>query len=84
MARLAIALGCLTLLVTLAIAGGQAPLQPAGTAHAGAAFRFNKVADGVYHAIGTGALTVIGNSAVIVNDDRVDRGQPVEAARRLG
>jgi len=83
MARLAIALGCLTLLVTLAIAGGQAPLQPAGTAHAGAAFRFNKVADGVYHAIGTGALTVIGNSAVIVNDDDVvivdDHASPAAA-----
>ena len=44
---------------------------PAGTAHQGDAFRFNKVAEGVYHAVGTGALTVIGNSAVIVNDDEV-------------
>ena len=65
MARLMIALGCITLLVTLAIAGGQSSRPPAGTAHSGAAFRFNKVADGVYHAIGTGTLTVIGNSAVI-------------------
>jgi cyclase len=71
MARGTIALACITLLVTLAIAGGQAPRQPAGTAHNGAAFRFNKVADGVYHAIGTGALTVVGNSSVIVNDDDV-------------
>jgi cyclase len=44
---------------------------PAGTGHQGDAFRFNKVAEGVYHAVGTGALTVIGNSAVIVNDDEV-------------
>jgi len=44
---------------------------PAGTGHQGDAFRFNKVADGVYHAVGTGALTVIGNGAVIVNDDDV-------------
>ena len=71
MARLSIAIGCITLLVTLAIAGGQSQRQPAGTAHNGAAFRFNKVADGVYHAIGTGTLTVVGNSSVIVNDDDV-------------
>src|SRR5688572_29126788 len=44
---------------------------PAGTGHQGDAFRFNKVADGVYHAVGTGALAVIGNGAVIVNDDDV-------------
>jgi cyclase len=43
--------------------------RPAGTEHNGKAFRFNKVAEGVYHAIGTGALAVIGNGAVIVNDN---------------
>ena len=42
--------------------------QPAGTAHTGKAFRFNKVKEGVYHAVGTGALTVVGNSTIIVND----------------
>ena len=71
MTRLLIAIGCITLLVTLAIAGGQSQRQPAGTAHNGAAFRFNKVAEGVYHAVGTGTLTVVGNSSVIVNDDDV-------------
>jgi glyoxylase-like metal-dependent hydrolase (beta-lactamase superfamily II) len=71
MTRLSIAIGCITVLVTLAIAGGQSQRQPAGTAHNGPAFRFNKVAEGVYHAIGTGALTVVGNSSVIVNDDDV-------------
>jgi cyclase len=71
MTRLMIAIGCIILLVTVAIGGQQSARQPAGTAHSGAAFRFNKVADGVYHAIGTGAVTVIGNSAVIVNDDDV-------------
>ena len=44
---------------------------PAGTGHQGDAFRFNKVVDGVYHVVGTGALTVVGNGAVIVNDDDV-------------
>jgi cyclase len=65
------AISCIALLITLAVAGAQTQRQPAGTGHAGAAFRFNKVADGVYHAIGTGALTVVGNSSVIVNDDDV-------------
>jgi len=45
--------------------------QPAGTAHNGKAFRFNKVKDGVYHAVGTGSLAVVGNSSFIVNDDDV-------------
>jgi cyclase len=42
--------------------------RPAGTTFSGKAFRFNKVTEGVYHAIGTGALTVVGNSTVLVND----------------
>ena len=42
--------------------------RPAGTTFSGKAFRFNKVTEGVYHAIGTGALAVVGNSTVIVND----------------
>src|SRR5262245_7032056 len=71
MVRLGIAIACIAVLVTLGVAGGQAPGMPAGTTHNGAAFRFNKVAEGVYHAIGTGALDVVGNSSVIVNDDDV-------------
>jgi glyoxylase-like metal-dependent hydrolase (beta-lactamase superfamily II) len=71
MARLAIAIGCIALLVTIVVAGPQSTRPPAGTAHTGNAFRFNKVADGVYHAIGTGALTVVGNSSIIVNDEDV-------------
>jgi len=35
--------------------------QPAGTAHSGKAFRFNKVREGIYHAVGTGSLAVVGN-----------------------
>ena len=49
----------------------QSRQAPAGTAHNGKAFRFNKVRDGVYHAVGTGALAVVGNSSFIVNDDDV-------------
>ena len=42
--------------------------RPAGTNFSGKAFRFNKVKEGVYHAVGTGALTVVGNSTLIVNE----------------
>jgi cyclase len=42
--------------------------QLAGTAHTGNAFRFNKVREGIYHTIGTGAVAVVGNSSIIVND----------------
>jgi cyclase len=45
--------------------------QPAGTAHNGKAFRFNKVKEGIYHAVGTGSLAVVGNSSFIVNDNDV-------------
>jgi glyoxylase-like metal-dependent hydrolase (beta-lactamase superfamily II) len=45
--------------------------QPAGTSHTGKAFRFNKVKDGIYHAVGTGSLAVVGNSSFIVNDNDV-------------
>ncbi len=45
--------------------------QPAGTAHNGKAFKFNKVRDGIYHAVGTGSLAVVGNSSFIVNDNDV-------------
>jgi len=70
MARLAMAILCVALLITVGVAGIQ-QRQLAETAHNGKAFRFNKVADGVYHAVGTGALTVVGNSSFIVNDNDV-------------
>ncbi len=56
----------------------------AGTAHTGDAFRFNKVREGLYHAVGTGTLSVVGNSSVIVNEDHVivvdDHTSPAAAA----
>lgn len=42
--------------------------RPAGTLINGKAFRFNKVKEGIYHAIGTGAMAVVGNSTILVND----------------
>src|SRR5262245_48558314 len=49
----------------------QSRQAPAGAAHNGKAFKFNKVRDGIYHAVGTGTLAVVGNSSFIVNDDDV-------------
>ena len=76
--RLGLAVGMVVLLAAATAwqGEGRGAVQaqgrvPAGTAHTGKAFRFNKLKDGIYHAIGTGALTVIGNSAVIVNDEDV-------------
>src|SRR5687767_3759644 len=70
MKRIAMAISCVAVLITLALAGVQSQ-RPAGTDHTGPAFRFNKVAEGVYHAIGTGAVQNVGNASVIVNDDDV-------------
>ena len=74
MRRAALAAATVLLLLVAALVnhGGdsvaaQGP-RPAGTTFSGKAFRFNKVKEGVYHAIGTGALTVVGNSTVLVND----------------
>ncbi|HET9831364.1 MAG TPA: MBL fold metallo-hydrolase, partial [Vicinamibacterales bacterium] len=59
-------------IITLGIVGAaQSRRTPAGTSHNGNAFRFNKVREGVYHAVGTGTLAVVGNSSFIVNDDDV-------------
>src|SRR5436309_7884951 len=69
MARLTLALSAL--LIAFTVAGVQSQRPPAGTSHQGKAYRFNKVADGLYHAVGTGALAVVGNSSIIVNDTDV-------------
>ena len=63
----------LTITIGVLFLGGLAAQsrRPAGTTHTGNAFRFNKVTEGIYHAIGTGALAVVGNSSIIVNDTDV-------------
>jgi glyoxylase-like metal-dependent hydrolase (beta-lactamase superfamily II) len=58
--------GLIGLLLVVAAAAQSG--RPAGTTFNGKAFRFNKVKEGVYHAIGTGAMTVVGNSTILVND----------------
>src|SRR5215467_5852256 len=60
-----------TIAIGLGVAAFQTQQKPAGTGHNGKAYRFNKVKEGVYHVIGTGSLTVVGNSTVIVNSDDV-------------
>src|SRR5262245_3865892 len=60
----------LTLVLLIGVAAAQSR-KPAGTNHNGNAFRFNKVREGVYHAVGTGSLAVVGNSSFIVNDNDV-------------
>lgn len=52
---------------------GQAGTQkaPAGTLHKGPAYRFNKITDDIYHAVGTGGMTVGSNSAIIINENDV-------------
>lgn len=45
--------------------------RPPGAEFSGDAFRFNKIQDGVYHAVGTGALSVGCNAAIVVNDEDV-------------
>src|SRR5262245_39229860 len=68
MKRLAPVATIVLLAFVAAVAQGK---RPAGTTHNGKAFRFNKVKEGIYHAVGTGSLAVVGNSSFIVNDNDV-------------
>lgn len=70
-------LAVLTLLVLGGVAlvavrpdAAQRP-KPPGAEFKGEAFRLNKIQDGIYHAVGTGALSVGCNAAIIVNADDV-------------
>jgi cyclase len=46
----------------------QTTPKPPGANYKGPAFTFNKIADGVYHAIGTGSVVVMSNAAIIEGD----------------
>jgi glyoxylase-like metal-dependent hydrolase (beta-lactamase superfamily II) len=48
--------------------GAASAARPPGTAYKGPAFTFNKIADGVYHAVGTGSLVVMSNATIIEGD----------------
>jgi cyclase len=47
---------------------GSPAAKPPGTSYTSPAFTFNKIADGVYHAVGTGSLVVMSNAAIIEGD----------------
>lgn len=52
-------------------AAQDAGARPPGSTYTGKAFTFNKVAEGVYHAVGTGALVVMSNATIIEGDTDV-------------
>ena len=51
--------------------GASSGTRPPGTNYQAPAFTFNKIADGVYHAVGTGSLVVMSNAAIIEGDSDV-------------
>ena len=66
--------------------GADAAAGQGSAAPAGKAYRFEKLADGVYFATGTGAMTTMSNGLVIVNADHtmlVDTSVTPAAARAL-
>jgi glyoxylase-like metal-dependent hydrolase (beta-lactamase superfamily II) len=65
---LSLAAGTALLRTGEALAQGQ---RPSGANYKGPAFTFNKIVDGVYHAVGTGNLVVMSNAAVIEGDTDV-------------
>jgi glyoxylase-like metal-dependent hydrolase (beta-lactamase superfamily II) len=50
---------------------GQAVSAPAGAVYEGEAFTFNEIKPGIYHAVGTGSLSVGCNGSIFVNEDDV-------------
>ena len=64
---LILAAGAVSMLATAAQAPPGAG-RPPGTNYKGPAFTFNKIADGVYHAVGTGSLVVMSNAAIVEGD----------------
>src|SRR5262245_35930593 len=51
----------------------QAPssTKPPGANYKSPAFTFNKIADGIYHAVGTGSIVVMSNAAIIEGEREV-------------
>ena len=71
---------------TLITTGLLAAAQETDPTDGRAAWRFEELTDGVYFATGTGAMTTMSNSLVIVNDDHtmlVDTSVSPAAARKL-
>jgi glyoxylase-like metal-dependent hydrolase (beta-lactamase superfamily II) len=55
----------------LAFGPGQADVPPPGAEYEGAAFTFDTIVPGIYHARGTGNLVAGSNGTVVVNDEDV-------------
>ena len=47
---------------------GASSVRPPGTVYTGQAFTFNKIQDGIYHAVGTGNLVVMSNATIVEGD----------------
>ncbi len=74
------------LAATLLTTGLLAAAQETDPTDGAAAWRFEEIGDGVFFATGTGAMTTMSNSLVIVNDDHamlVDTSVTPAAARKL-
>lgn len=48
--------------------GAPASARPPGTNYKAPAFTFNKIQEGVYHAVGTGSLVVMSNATIVEGD----------------
>src|SRR5687767_15234656 len=51
--------------------GPAASARPPGTNYKAPAFTFTKIAEGVYHAVGTGSLVVMSNATIVEGDHDV-------------
>src|SRR6478672_564311 len=71
MSRRSIALLVILISAGIMITAKAQIRKPAGVLQKSKAYRFNKIREDVYHAVGTGALTVGANSAIIINDNDV-------------
>ena len=70
---------------SLAQQGSPSNTRPPGTNYKAPAWTFNKIADGVYHAVGTGSLVVMSNATIIEGDQRcAGRRLASVAGRRVG
>src|SRR5688500_1688894 len=52
----------------VALGRSQPDAKPPGTNYKAPAFTFNKIQEGVYHAVGTGSLVVMSNATIIEGD----------------
>ena len=86
MRRYLFATAVVLLLAMAYVQGGRGAAAAQGAAPAGKAYRFEKLAEGVYFATGTGVMTTMSNGLVIVNADHtmlVDTSVTPAAARAL-